>query len=356
MGGRTQEVLLTLKRNSPTEPWGFSLVGGADLKTPLIVTRVTFGSKSDGVLQRGDVITKIGSYDARDVRHQDAQTLFNNAGNTIRVVVQREAARRRPGSTGSSLTSPLSVSPNLSPRGGNVSSPMYSPGAPALSPYYSLPFTPVDNYHYNVQEHFLGPKTDSASPEDVHVTNQPYRTTPLVLPGAKAKRDVGHTESYLRHHPNPTVRAPPQHVVDSDHILRSKVANTILQRVQADDRNKQVVHKQFNSPINLYSDANIADTLQKQGVNVRKPVKFNPASSDTYKAVQEEQFDNAQEVTVPPQPKVFSPHKPVQVKIADPAYQLPKKNVNSLGEAQDTIHQSNSFKRLMWSVMAESNY
>lgn len=41
MGGRTQEVLLTLKRNSPTEPWGFSLVGGADLKTPLIVTRVS---------------------------------------------------------------------------------------------------------------------------------------------------------------------------------------------------------------------------------------------------------------------------------------------------------------------------
>lgn len=46
-------------------------------------------------------------------------------------------------------------------------------------------------------------------------------------------------------------------------------------------------------------------------------MKFNPASSDTYKAVQEEQFDNAQEVTVPPQPKVFSPHKPVQVKVIE---------------------------------------
>lgn len=185
----------------------------------------------------------------------------------------------------------------------------------------------------------------------------PYRTTPLVLPGAKAKRDVGHTESYLRHHPNPTVRAAPQHIVDADHVLRNKVARSILQRVAIDDPNKQVVHKQFNSPIGMYSDANIADTLQKQGVSVRKPVKFNPAASETYRAIQEEQLgDNVQEVTVPPQPKVYTPHKPVQVKVADPAYQLPKKNVNSMGESPETIHQSNSFKRLMWSVMAESNY
>jgi S1-C subfamily serine protease len=41
------------------------------------------------VLQRGDIITKVGNYDARDIRHQDAQTLFKNAGNNIRVVVQR---------------------------------------------------------------------------------------------------------------------------------------------------------------------------------------------------------------------------------------------------------------------------
>nr|XP_022901895.1 PDZ and LIM domain protein 3 isoform X1 [Onthophagus taurus] len=355
-GGKTHEVLVTLTRNSANEPWGFSLVGGVDVKTPLIVTRVSFGSRADGVLQRGDIITKIGNYDSRDIRHQDAQTLFNNSGNSVRVVVQREPSKiRKGGSAGSSLTSPLSVSPHLSPRGGGaVSSPGYSPGAPALTPYYSTPFTPLDDYHFSVQDNFgnFGGGRGSEDP-NLHVTNQPYRTTPLVLPGAKAKRDAGHTESYLRHHPNPAVRNPPSHIVDVDHVLKSKVANTVLNRIQVADPNIQVVHKQFNSPINMYSDANIADTLAKQGVKVRKPVKYNPAESETYRAVQEEQLgDNVQEVLIPPQPKVFTPHKPAQVKIADPQYQLPKK----MPENPETIHQSNSFKRLMWSVMAESSY
>nr|XP_022901898.1 PDZ and LIM domain protein 3 isoform X4 [Onthophagus taurus] len=305
-GGKTHEVLVTLTRNSANEPWGFSLVGGVDVKTPLIVTRVSFGSRADGVLQRGDIITKIGNYDSRDIRHQDAQTLFNNSGNSVRVVVQREPSKiRKGGSAGSSLTSPLSVSPHLSPRGGGaVSSPGYSPGAPALTPYYSTPFTPLDDYHFSVQDNFgnFGGGRGSEDP-NLHVTNQ--------------------------------------------------VANTVLNRIQVADPNIQVVHKQFNSPINMYSDANIADTLAKQGVKVRKPVKYNPAESETYRAVQEEQLgDNVQEVLIPPQPKVFTPHKPAQVKIADPQYQLPKK----MPENPETIHQSNSFKRLMWSVMAESSY
>lgn len=51
--------------------------------------QVGFGSPVEGVLQRGDIITKVGNYDSRDIRHQDAQNLFKNAGSNIRVVVQR---------------------------------------------------------------------------------------------------------------------------------------------------------------------------------------------------------------------------------------------------------------------------
>lgn len=50
MGGRSRDVLLTLTRNSSNEPWGFSLVGGADLKTPLIVTKVSSSLKYISVL------------------------------------------------------------------------------------------------------------------------------------------------------------------------------------------------------------------------------------------------------------------------------------------------------------------
>lgn len=51
--------------------------------------QVAFGSPAQGVLQRGDIISKVGNYDSRDIRHEDAQNLFRTAGNNIRVVVQR---------------------------------------------------------------------------------------------------------------------------------------------------------------------------------------------------------------------------------------------------------------------------
>ncbi|GLH08398.1 Uncharacterized protein GBIM_13633 [Gryllus bimaculatus] len=65
---------------------------------------------------------------------------------------------------------------------------------------------------------------------------QPYRTTPLVLPGAKVKKDAAQTESYLRHHPNPMFRAPPSHYDPSVEVLmKQKVADTVLQRVVGEE-------------------------------------------------------------------------------------------------------------------------
>ncbi|XP_065163244.1 PDZ and LIM domain protein 4 isoform X2 [Atheta coriaria] len=348
MGGKTHELVVTLHRDSPTEQWGFSLVGGSDVNAPLIVTRVGYRSPSEGNLQRGDIISKVGQYDARDIRHQDAQTLFSNAGNTVRVVVQREQAKAAPGSAGSSHTySPLSVSPHLSPRGGNVSSPsVYSPGALALQPYYGLPFTPLDHMHYTVEEAIPRHARNKDDPNtDVHVVNQPYRTTPLVLPGAKVKRDAGPTESYLRHHPNPTVRARPHHLIDHDQYYKEKI-----------------VHKQFNSPINLYNEGNIADTIYKQtgvpAASVRKPAAtYNPEESETYKAVKEGELGEViHQVAVPPQAKIFTPNKVPAAKKPGPVYSLPQKQSGSAMGDQEDIHQSGSFKRLMWSVMAESSY
>uniref|UniRef100_A0A1B6KM73 Zasp-like motif domain-containing protein n=2 Tax=Graphocephala atropunctata TaxID=36148 RepID=A0A1B6KM73_9HEMI len=115
------------------------------------------------------------------------------------------------------------------------------------------------------------PRQFTASPhraeleEEIHmVTDQPYRTTPLVLPGAKIKKDALPTESYLRHHPNPLMRAPPPlHGLPHEVLMKQKVADTILQRVVGDDPNKKVM-PQFNSPIGLYSEDNIVNTIQQQ--------------------------------------------------------------------------------------------
>ncbi|XP_012157117.1 uncharacterized protein LOC101451629 isoform X12 [Ceratitis capitata] len=92
---------------------------------------------------------------------------------------------------------------------------------------------------------------------------QPYRTTPLVLPGAKVKKDAPTTESYLRYHPNPAVRAHPGHDFH-DSVMKQRVADTMLHKVVGHDADTgRVFHKQFNSPIGLYSDSNIENTIRQ---------------------------------------------------------------------------------------------
>lgn len=80
---------------------------------------------------RGDVITKIEDYDARDIRHADAQMLFKNAGNDIRLVVHRD--------------NKLAVTKNITSNGleplpcSTTALPPYSPNINLLSPNYDTP-------------------------------------------------------------------------------------------------------------------------------------------------------------------------------------------------------------------------
>ncbi|XP_066159193.1 PDZ and LIM domain protein 3 isoform X6 [Euwallacea fornicatus] len=318
--GKHHEFVVDLRRNFPDQPWGFSLVGGADVKTPLIVTKVAFASPAQGVLQRGDIISKVGNYDSRDIRHEDAQNLFRNAGNTVRIVVQRETAPRHNASTGSSRNSshysPLSVSPNLSPRGPGLSPSGYSPGGSiggsALTPVYTNPLTPIDNHYFEIYEY--GHPRRQEENGDIHVTKQ--------------------------------------------------IAHSVLDRISTGDPNKQVVHKQFNSPINLYSEPNVVDTIHRQtGVHAapKRTVKFNPAESETYKYLKEEE-DMAsysgytapvQEITTAPQSKIYTPTKkqqPLVVNQNNPAY------LTAIGNNPEVIQQSGSFRRLMMSVLPGSNF
>ncbi|CAF4776895.1 unnamed protein product [Pieris macdunnoughi] len=365
--GRLQTFVVTLRRETRETNWGLRLVGGSDLATPLIVTRVTPGTPAGRDLTRGDIIAKVDDYDARDLRHEDAQNLFKNAKNQIKLVVQRDSEREGPRSA-PMHRSPIqnSVPPPFrtpSPKPGNTwRGPESLPrSTPLLQPQYSL------QHEGEYRTVMLSP--DSARNEDVvdeSITSQPYRTTPLVLPGAKVRREPGPTESYLRHHPNPAMRAPPHHDY-RDTLMRQKVAESVLQRVVGEDANK-VVHKQFNSPINMYSEQNIANSIRQQTsplpsngygrphvVKSSKP--YDPAKSDTYRALQEQGLGDAHEVPTP-QTKVFTApatKKPVPPKISKEASQGKQTTfVNSLHE--EHIIQSNAFKRLMYNVLGETEF
>jgi len=205
---------------------------------------------------------------------------------------------------------------------------------------------------------------------------QPYRTTPLILPGAKVNKNNLPTESYLRHHPNPAVRAPPQHDFH-DILMKQKVADSIIQRMIGEEAGSgKYAHKQFNSPIGLYSDSNIENTikqtvpsdgyagLQRSHTHMpnkiqgyKKTVVFDPTVSATFKALHEEEVVQEE---LPAQPKVFRPNRMIPAKKPVSGHPAPQpdyhRSVNTLGEPTDIIHQSNSFKRLMYSVLGETDY
>ncbi|XP_061936282.1 PDZ and LIM domain protein 3 isoform X10 [Apis cerana] len=285
---RKQTIIVKLKRSSTGKPWGIRIAGGADLGTPIVVTR-----SENETLQRGDVIKKIDDYDARDVR----------------------AKQRK-------LPSELPKSPVPPPSIDEYNRPTSSP-----------------DHLYLPHEHL-----DEVREERAYLS-QPYRTTPLVLPGAKIKKDAPLGECYLRHHPNPMIRAAPHHYEPAHPEVAMK---------------QKVVHKQFNSPIGLYSEENIADTIkcQASAIPPKKPMKYDPSKSEAYKALQEEALgDTVQEVKQPARTGVFSPQKVNQNRIYHARPKSPAgPYVNILDDDGEKIHQSNSFKRIMYSVLGQTDY
>ncbi|KAL0117454.1 hypothetical protein PUN28_010351 [Cardiocondyla obscurior] len=348
---RRHTVIVKLRRSSTGRPWGIRIAGGADLGTPIVVTR-----SENEALQRGDIIKKIDDYDARDVRHVDAQNLLQTS-DTITLVVERSdppSAARTSSRTSTDTTIIASPSPPM------IFRPSIGNGAAATSLYkqqkehpQELPKSPIpppsiEEYRstptpeYSLRSTLSLPHEhlDEIREERVHLS-QPYRTTPLVLPGAKVKKDAPLGECYLRHHPNPMIRAAPHHYEAAHPEVAMK---------------QKIVHKQFNSPIGLYSDQNIADTIkcQASAVPLKKPVKYDPSKSEAYKALQEEEYgDHVQEVRQPARTGVFSPQKSNRV------YQPPPKSpafINILDDDGEKIHQSNSFKRIMYSVLGQTDY
>ncbi|XP_034110428.1 uncharacterized protein LOC132793226 isoform X4 [Drosophila nasuta] len=379
MSPKLHEFAVVLQRDGQATPWGIRLVGGSDLDTPLIITRVQVGSPSYGELLRGDIIAKIGEYDARDLSHADAQQLFRGAGNEINLVVHRDnkiaytqGVNQEAGSRPNSTLPPASPEPSQYPHRGP------SPFLPGPSHFERALQLPVDTLPQTVfpqlnasggyvpsSSSVFSPKATRDHQQDVAeehaaIINQPYRTTPLVLPGAKVKKDAPTTESYLRHYPNPAVRAHPGHDYH-DSIMKQRVADTMLHKVVGQDADTgRVFHKQFNSPIGLYSSNNIEDTIRTT-VPYKKTVVYDPRNSDTYRAIQEEGGyssygqSSPQEVTIPVQTKVYQPNrlvpgkKPVSAPVSRPPY-------NVVNTHDENIRQSGSFNRLMYSVIGATDY
>lgn len=202
--------------------------------------------------------------------------------------------------------------------------------------------------------------------EKEEIKHQAYRTMPLITPSVKVKRDLP-IGSYLRFQYDPKA-GPPElkegfmmdahHSVASaagaqhDPAMKQKVADAVTNVAATKystiplDEQHQIVNKQFNSPINLYSKENIQKTLEDQtgltppGIPV--PKHYDPMKSPTYHALQEMEDRREQ--------------KPVHAKIytAPTAPPQHKDHLNAMGVSEGKILQSYSFNRVMMDVLGES--
>ncbi|KZC05089.1 PDZ and LIM domain protein Zasp [Dufourea novaeangliae] len=346
---RKQTVIVKLKRSTTEKPWGICIAGGADLGTPIVVTR-----SENEALRRGDVIKKIDEYDVRDVRHVDAQRLLQTS-ESIKLVVERSepSCASRINIT---TTSPPIIGSNVGNRAAVTTESTGGIAEESCTTGNDRGFQPV---RITAGSFRVVARTSRRGSRGKGLF--PYRTTPLVLPGAKVKKDAPLGECYLRHHPNPMIRAAPHHYEPAhpEVAMKQKVAETVLQRVLGPNEVPKVVHKQFNSPIGLYSEQNIADTIkcQASAIPLKKPGKYDPSKSEAYKALQEEALDDTMpEVKQPARTGVFSPQKVYQNRVHQVRPKSPAPFVTIHDDDGEKIHQSNSFKRIMYSVLGQTDY
>ncbi|XP_008481050.1 PDZ and LIM domain protein 3 isoform X1 [Diaphorina citri] len=374
---------VVIKRPNRHHSWGLRIAGGCDLDSPIVITKVYPGTPAAAELKRGDIIRKIGDYDSRDLRHKDATNFFQSSDTSISLGIQRNPPGEKKAASGSRSVTPLPIV-DYCQKESKASSASMS----VVNSFHDF----LDHQHVHRAQAVASP-FELSSEHDLNyvIKEQPYRTTPLVLPGAKVKKENPPTESYLRHHPNPMMRASPGHYEfgNSELSYKQKVADSVLNRVIPDSQsnpNRHVVNRPYNTPIGLYSEQNIVDSINHQyghsvphppqntpldnevytlattttlGRNAgsylsyKKTVVYDPAKSETFKALQEEELvgGHVQEIPQPVQPKVFAPPK-TYTKGASPQPHptSPHPNAN-FGMTTEEIHQSNSFKRLMHMVL-----
>ncbi|XP_065080762.1 PDZ and LIM domain protein 3 isoform X4 [Ochlerotatus camptorhynchus] len=355
MSPKPHEFLVILTRNSPQIPWGIRLVGGTDLNAPLIITRVQVNSPAQKELLRGDIITKIDQYDGRDLTHNDAQNFFRNAGNQIKITIRRDDQ----------------VALHQSAHEPNgYGAPAYSPAMSPAPPTYAAQPSPV-------------PQQQQQKPQQHH--NFPPPDPSSMLPRVSSPLPHG-PQAYAAalEHPLETLPHTIFPKLDASGAYQLPKTPYPPMATNYDEANEaltnQIVHKQFNSPIGLYSDSNIEHTVraaapQPQAVpsngftsrhrptkieGYKKTVVFDPSKSETYRALQEGAGEGLQEVTTPVQTRAFHGNRMVPGKKPTVAHPAPQpeyaQHVNSMGESNEKIHQSGSFKRLMHHVLSETDY
>ncbi|XP_053164541.1 PDZ and LIM domain protein 1 isoform X3 [Hemicordylus capensis] len=262
-------------------PWGFRLVGGTDFDQPLTISRVTPGSKAAiANICIGDVIMAIDGENTESMTHLEAQNKIKGCIDDITLTVSRaESKVWSPLVTEEGKTNPYKM--NL------ASEPQQLPVQ--FQRAFSMTYQPL-----KWSSHSCSP----VSPTGGFKAPFALVYNPLQPPSAAA---AASSSSLQRRHSTSSI---PYQVRVSLEQLKEVAQICPSSPVEVAVPGLKVRHIQFNSPLQLYSQKNILDSLQGQISSISPTFpsldQLNQPSSnlvidkdsEVYKMLQENQESN----------------------------------------------------------------
>ncbi|XP_074400956.1 PDZ and LIM domain protein 1 isoform X1 [Zonotrichia albicollis] len=305
-------------------PWGFRLVGGRDFEQPLAISRVTPGSKAAiANLCIGDQIIAIDGVNTDNMTHLEAQNKIKGCTDELTLTVSRSEAK---------VWSPLvSEEGKTHPYKMNLASePQEIKHIGSAHNRSAVPFTAATASAPRVITAQYNSPAGLYSSENIQSFNSAVetKTSPGALEPSKPPSPPARVDAWAGGRPSPVgaMQAPVASVynpLQSSELRRRHSSSSSPSQVRVGPEQLKhaaqvcpnspvevevpglkVLHVQFNSPLQLYSQSNIMDTLQGQISSVSPDFPSldqhnqTPGSiaidkqSEVYKMLQENQESN----------------------------------------------------------------
>uniref|UniRef100_A0A8C6XCP4 PDZ and LIM domain 3 n=1 Tax=Naja naja TaxID=35670 RepID=A0A8C6XCP4_NAJNA len=235
-------------------PWGFRLSGGIDFNQPLIITRITPGSKaSQANLCPGDIIIAIDGHSTENMTHNDAQEKIKAAAQQLCLKIERaETKLWSPQVAEEGRPHPFKINLEAEPQ----------------------EFKPIGATHNRKAKPFVA----AANLDDKRQVMSSAYNSPIGLYSSGNIHDALHGQlhglipSSAENTPSgfdgSSGRSTPSSISTVSTICptelkaAAKMAPNIPLEMELPG--VKIVHAQFNTPMQMYSDDNIMETLQGQ--------------------------------------------------------------------------------------------
>jgi hypothetical protein len=329
-----QTIKVVLQRDSLQTPWGFRLQGGADFRSPFTVNKISAGSPADGVLHRGDVILEIDQRPISSLLHTEALELVQRAGGQVTFLIQRgpslltsfiqntrpisampwslatttsylDRTLPPPWSPSAAPLSPMSCYrsrpleriPNPKPLLSQTGSPLMPGPVPSVSTktrgYIQPPaFHTERNNYYNTAPvdasysptRFTFPTPFNSRNQTASTYQNSYDTS--YQPAWKDSLN-NDSNTYVPSYQKKVPANPPNQRQLSNNQRNQQQYKTISRQQQQQQQQNyrpvsaqpiNLVHRQFNSPMSLYSNDNIQDIMKSHVSHISRVSHTNNQS------------------------------------------------------------------------------